>query len=516
MLMNARLRPASRGAESDANTSPVEELATGSFPAGRRRKGLEFGLLALVIAVAAGIIWGVIELAFPRGSGLPEVTRTLPDTAPPLSMQPTVPADDFEGVVATIRRKVQMRLGSQLAWTDATVGRALHTQDGIQTLEGASAVVKVRGQGDVTIGENSLVVFEPNNSDPFFAARGTVATVDHGELTGSLVANADREALGLRLPHAAIRLQGARTGQPADFRLQVGRDRSAAVVILRGRAQVRAANGTRKLASGEGIRISADGRNVETRSIPPVPVLMEPAADQVIVYSRNKPAVVFRWQVHQPTEDYHMLVAEDPEFRQVLVDQRLGEASFTHPGLKTGQYFWKVSGRSGWLESAASAPAGFRVERDIDAKVREALTALYERSREARDLVAKAQGVLVFPNVIKAGLVIGGEYGQGALVAAGRTVDYYSLKSASLGLQLGGETRKIALLFMTREAYDDFVKSNGWKVGVDGSVTLAALGIDKTIDKDTAEQPIIGFVFANKGLMSTLSLEGSKIARVPD
>jgi lipid-binding SYLF domain-containing protein len=124
--------------------------------------------------------------------------------------------------------------------------------------------------------------------------------------------------------------------------------------------------------------------------------------------------------------------------------------------------------------------------------------------------------VLVFPSVIKGGFFIGGEYGEGALVSRGRTVDYYTLKSASLGLQMGGQSRKVVLLFMTPAVYDGFLKSSGWKVGVDGSVTVAAIGAGKAIDTTTAQKPIVGFVFSNKGLMYNLTLEGSKISRMPD
>jgi lipid-binding SYLF domain-containing protein len=90
------------------------------------------------------------------------------------------------------------------------------------------------------------------------------------------------------------------------------------------------------------------------------------------------------------------------------------------------------------------------------------------------------------------------------------------VKSGSLGLQLGGQTRKVVLLFMTPEVYSGFVNSSGWKVGVDGSVALAALGAGKTIDTSTARNPIIGFVFSNKGLMYNLTLEGSKISKMQE
>jgi lipid-binding SYLF domain-containing protein len=122
--------------------------------------------------------------------------------------------------------------------------------------------------------------------------------------------------------------------------------------------------------------------------------------------------------------------------------------------------------------------------------------------------------MLVFPRVIKAGIGIGGEYGEGALLSGGRTVGYYNIASASIGFQLGAQAKGIAILFMTDKALADFRKRKGWKVGVDGSVAIAKFGAGEELDTETARKPIIGFVFANKGLMYNLTLEGSKITQI--
>lgn len=166
----------------------------------------------------------------------------------------------------------------------------------------------------------------------------------------------------------------------------------------------------------------------------------------------------------------------------------------------------------GLLLAPLAAEAASREE--IDARVREATQELYETSSAAKELSAKARGMLVFPRVIKAGIGIGGEYGEGALLSGGRTVAYYNIASASIGFQLGAQAKGIAILFMTDKAFADFRKSKGWKAGVDGSVAIATLGAGGELDTETAKKPIIGFVFANKGLMYNLTLEGSKITKM--
>jgi lipid-binding SYLF domain-containing protein len=122
--------------------------------------------------------------------------------------------------------------------------------------------------------------------------------------------------------------------------------------------------------------------------------------------------------------------------------------------------------------------------------------------------------VLVFPSVFKAGMGIGGEYGEGALLVHGRTAGYYNTISASFGFQLGAQARSVIIAFMTPEALEGFRRVHGWKVGVDGSVALITVGIGGSIDTSKITSPIVGFIFDGKGLMYNLTLEGSKITRI--
>jgi lipid-binding SYLF domain-containing protein len=161
----------------------------------------------------------------------------------------------------------------------------------------------------------------------------------------------------------------------------------------------------------------------------------------------------------------------------------------------------------------SSAPAA-GASAEIDAHVRQTIEDLYRTSSAAKDLAGKSAGMLVFPNVVKGGFVVGAEYGEGALLVGGKTAAYYSIASGSLGLQIGVQEKSVVLLFMTAEALAKFRASQGWKAGVDGSVALASLGAGDAIDTETLKKPIIGFVFNNKGLMANLTLEGSKITRI--
>jgi lipid-binding SYLF domain-containing protein len=150
----------------------------------------------------------------------------------------------------------------------------------------------------------------------------------------------------------------------------------------------------------------------------------------------------------------------------------------------------------------------------INAGVRATLNQFFRQTPGAQALASSAAGVLVFPTVVKAGFGIGGEYGEGAMLIAGNPVAYYNLISASFGFQLGAQSRSVIIMFMTPRALAAFNAKAGWKVGVDGSVTLITLGAGASIDTDKITSPVIGFVLDPKGLMYNLTLEGSKISRI--
>jgi lipid-binding SYLF domain-containing protein len=166
----------------------------------------------------------------------------------------------------------------------------------------------------------------------------------------------------------------------------------------------------------------------------------------------------------------------------------------------------------GLIAEPAKSLAATAAEIQHDAN--ETLHSFVRQTGGARDLANKAVGILVFPSVIKAGIGIGGEYGEGMLIVDKRPGGYYNLISASFGFQLGAQERSVIIMFMTRTALDAFERRAGWKIGVDGSVAIITLGVGGSIDTDQITQPVIGFILDQKGLMYNLTLEGSKISRI--
>jgi len=152
--------------------------------------------------------------------------------------------------------------------------------------------------------------------------------------------------------------------------------------------------------------------------------------------------------------------------------------------------------------------------KEIDVSVDEALNRFYKNVKGAKEFARIAKGLLVLPNVFKAGLFIGGEYGEGALRVKGKTVDYYNIISGSVGFQIGAQKKDIIIAFMTDEALRDFRASSGWEVGVDGNIAIVDVGAGQRIDTTTIKDPIVAFVFDVKGLIVDVSLKGAKFNRL--
>src|SRR5262249_28701145 len=171
----------------------------------------------------------------------------------------------------------------------------------------------------------------------------------------------------------------------------------------------------------------------------------------------------------------------------------------------------------GWLAGCVSPytqEAKAETRSGIDAAIAPTLDALYREAPGSKEVADKAAGLLVFPQVTRAGIGGGAQCGRGALRISGRTFDYYEIRGGSIGAQLGYETRSIVFMFMSQEALARFRNSDGWTVGADASVAVPDKGAAGTVDSASAGKEVVGFVFGNKGLMFSAALDGIKVTRL--
>ena len=164
------------------------------------------------------------------------------------------------------------------------------------------------------------------------------------------------------------------------------------------------------------------------------------------------------------------------------------------------------------LRSALAASAS-----EIDRNTTAALETLYQTTPGAKTLAKEAKGILIFPDILKAGLIVGAQYGDGALRKKGKTVGYYRSFAGSFGLQAGVQSFGYVLLFMDDASLRYLEKSKGWEIGTGPSIVVLDKGFGKNLSSTTLQKGVYAFIFDQKGLMAGIGLQGSKITKItPD
>ena len=151
---------------------------------------------------------------------------------------------------------------------------------------------------------------------------------------------------------------------------------------------------------------------------------------------------------------------------------------------------------------------------DLNRDSAQALHNLTQTNRVAADLAQHARAVLVFPNIVKAGLVFGGAYGEGTLSKGGHVTDYYNSVTGSWGLQAGAQSYGYVVFLMNDKAVGYIDKSKGWEIGVGPTVVVVDEGVAKNFSSSTLKRDAYAFIFNQQGLMAGVSIEGTKISRI--
>ena len=169
-----------------------------------------------------------------------------------------------------------------------------------------------------------------------------------------------------------------------------------------------------------------------------------------------------------------------------------------------------LAGAMATMMQTAQAASASQISQDAHI----ALQRLYNAQPKTRALGHRAKAVLVFPNIIKAGLIVGGQGGDGALITGGKTVGYFNIAAASFGLQAGAQRFSYALFFMTAEALNYLKRSDGWAIGTGPSVVVLDQGAAASLTSTTLSQDVYAVPFGQRGLMAGIGLEGSKITPI--
>ena len=333
----------------------------------------EFGLVVGSVAVFFVFLMVLIRVYFPQGTSLGEnqtwSTALLPtggDVDLEFGSTSSLAAQIFAGEILTIQRRVQRRGANSLAWSEANVGDTFTQNDAVQTFAKSTALLKVNEQSRITIGQNSLIVFDKRAADPFVSQQGSVLVMIDGELSGTLTSDDnDPFQLGIRLPSSDLTLVRRAQDDDVKFLVTVNDDLSTTVNLHGGSAEIVGRDGKRvRIIENQSVTIDVTGTQLMVSNLPAAPRSTGPADQRIVTY-RNVPETIdFTWDAVASADRYHIVIARDAGFSDRVVDDDVIGTSFRHGALGPGTYYWHVRSRVAWSQSQMSTVRRLRVIQD--------------------------------------------------------------------------------------------------------------------------------------------------------
>jgi hypothetical protein len=343
----------------------------------RRRAALmalsEFGLVIGSVTVFFVFLTLMIRVNFPQGTTLGEtrpwsagLLRDGGDVELEFSSTSSFAAQVFAGEILTIQRRVQRRGSNSLVWSKANVGDTFTQNDAVQTFAKSTALLKVNEQSRITIGQNSLIVFDKRAADPFVSQQSSALVMIAGELSGTLTSDDNAAfAFGVKLPSSDLTLVRRVQDENVEFLVTVNDDQSTTVNLHGGTAEIIGRDGKRvKITENQSVTIDSSGTQITVSNLPEAPRSTGPANRETVTY-RNVPGMIdFTWDAVANADRYHIVIARDAGLSDRVVDDDVISTSFRHGALGPGNYYWHVRSRAAWSQSRMSTVRRLRVIQD--------------------------------------------------------------------------------------------------------------------------------------------------------
>ncbi len=343
----------------------------------RRRAALmalsEFGLVVGSVVVFFVFLTLMIRVNFPQGTTLGEtrpwsagLLRDGGDVELEFSSTSSFAAQVFAGEILTIQRRVQRRGSNSLVWSKANVGDTFTQNDAVQTFAKSTALLKVNEQSRITIGQNSLIVFDKRAADPFVSQQSSALVMIAGELSGTLTSDDNAAfAFGVKLPSSDLTLVRRVQDENVEFLVTVNDDQSTTVNLHGGTAEIIGRDGKRvKITENQSVTIDSSGTQITVSNLPAAPRSTGPANRETVTY-RNVPEMIdFTWDAVANADRYHIVIARDAGLSDRVVDDDVISTSFRHGALGPGDYYWHVRSRAAWSQSRMSTVRRLRVIQD--------------------------------------------------------------------------------------------------------------------------------------------------------
>lgn len=336
----------------------MSELASDEQSQGRRI-ATEFGIALLIVLLFFFIVLGIMNLYFPIGTSMKDLAQTIGT-----SVSPTGPKDLFiagtnntqiMARVTELGKKVNVKSANTIAWSRAQLGMTLASRDAIQTYAKARALIEFGGDNYLDVGENSLVILQGVEPDLFVNKLRTLRVEVQGELRGRLQRSDDGFTnLQVALPGADLQMVPGEGEQGVEFKLAVNKDKSSTLSLFKGDAEIMIGGKRVLLGENFALTIGPDGQPLEPVALPAQPILKRPVNGNASYFRKLPPKIRFTWKPEKPASAYRFMLSRDPEFRQLVVDERVKRTSFTYGNLKKGEYYWRVHSLIGDIEGMPS------------------------------------------------------------------------------------------------------------------------------------------------------------------
>ena len=311
----------------------------------------------------------VLKLLFPSGTPLSVLLKGAGPRQSPRARNYLPEGESVEPFAASLTRfnnSVKAKGSGDIAWSDARQNMQLYNRDAVQTAKDSSAVISFDPSNSLEMASNSLVIVKSLTKDKARNERKSVLLVIDGALRGTLTGSGkDAVQVEMALPAGFARVN-ARKGADgsADFTVRVNPDKSSTVTVYRGVAELTARGKTVRVGANLSSTVSLTGQPSNPRGLLAAPEPTLPAAAASIGYRDLPPKIRFSWQGPAEASGYRLLLAGDPGFQKPIIDEKLGQAGYSHGNLRQGEYFWKVTTLDGWVEGRSSAVRRFRVVQD--------------------------------------------------------------------------------------------------------------------------------------------------------
>ena len=332
---------------------------------------LEAVLTVILVLVFFALFLLILNGLFPTGAGIGEMVKrersVLPGdwtNAMMAESQRDQGRDQPAAVLTTAKNTVKRKRGNEIAWSDAQGGMQLYDRDAVQTFQRSSAYLDFGDQSYLNMGANSLVVIKTQTPDAQTPERKRLILIVEGDLRGRLSRSGmEQRQMEITTPNAVALFQKQQNGSDAEFKVSVNPDKSATFTVYQGVADVIVGDKTVRIEENSAVTVKLDQAFSVTKSLPPRPELIAPAASDRFLYRTLSPRIVFTWKGFPGATRYHFVLARDQAFEDIILDEHIPDAEFTHGSLKQGIYYWRVSTLVGNNEGPFASPLQLHLER---------------------------------------------------------------------------------------------------------------------------------------------------------